>query len=137
MTALGAALHALSEHGDRLALLVATREQLDEILTDLDQTRRLLLTARASFGPTGCRQHPGGPVDPAAAGRCLLCAQNERAGRITAEASALEEASRSEICAVIAGQGQEAAEARFGPRAVARAVLHCRNTPELLGGTAA
>lgn len=120
------ALRAMCEHGDRLALLVATPEQLDEILTDLDRARRLLLTARASFGPTGCRLHPAGPVDPAAGGRCLLCAQHERAGRISEQASALEEATVSEICTAIAEQGQEAAENRFGPRAVARAIVHCR-----------
>lgn len=123
---LGRALHVLGEHGDRLALLVSTPEQLDEILTDLDRARRLLLTARASFGPTGCRLHPTGPVDPAAGGRCLLCAQNERAGRIAEQASAIEEATVSEICTAIAEQGQEAAENRFGPRAVARAIVHCR-----------
>lgn len=125
-TDLGRALHVLGEHGDRLALLVSTPEQLDEILQDLDRARRLLLTARASFGPTGCRLHPAGPVDPAAGGRCLLCAQNERAGRIAEQASALEEGTVPEICAAIAEHGQEAAENRFGPRAVARALLHCR-----------
>lgn len=123
---LGRALRNLGEHGDRLALMIATPEQLDEVLRDLDKARRLLLAARAAFGPTGCRLHPAGPVDPAAGDRCLLCAQHERAGRITAQASAIEEASLAVICAVIAEEGQEAAEARFGPRAVARAVLHCR-----------
>lgn len=123
---LAGALRGLSQHGDRLEAFAVAPEQLDEILGDLDRARRLLLAARATFAPTGCRQHPGGPVDPTSGGRCLLCTQYERAGRITEQAGALEEASLSEICAAIEEHGQEAAEVRFGPRAVARAVLHCR-----------
>lgn len=128
---LGRALRLVGEHGDRVEAFDHGPEQLDEVLRDLDAARRLLVAARASHSRTGCRQHPTGPVDPTNGGRCLLCTQYERTGRITLQAGALEEASLAEICAVIAEQGQEAAEARFGPRAVARAVLHCRKDTDL------
>lgn len=125
------ALRLVGEHGERLDVFAAGPEDLDEILRDLDKARRLLLAARATFAPTGCQRHPGGPVDPTAGGRCLLCTQYERTGRMTLQTGALEEATLGEICAFIGEHGQEAAETRFGPRAVARAVLHCRNDPEL------
>lgn len=125
------ALRLVGEHGERLDAFAAGPEDLDEILRDLDQARRLLIAARAAFSRTGCRQHPAGPVDPTADGRCLLCTQYERTGRITLQAGAREEASIGEICAFIGEHGQEAAETRFGPRAVARAVLHCRKDPDL------
>lgn len=127
---LGRALRLVGEHGERLEAFDPGPEQLDEILRDLDAARRLLVAARASFSRTGCQRHPAGPVDPTN-GRCLLCTQYERAGRITLQAGALEEASVAEICAVISEHGQEAAENRFGPRAVARAVLHCRKDTDL------
>lgn len=132
---LGRALSALAEHGDQLILFAATREQLDEVLRDMDAARRLLLAVRAGLGPYGCPQHPQVPVDPAADGECLFCAQNRRRGQ--AADAVVEEATTSVICAAIVADGHEAAVARFGARAVTRAIVHCRKDPNFLGGTAA
>jgi hypothetical protein len=130
-TDLADALRVLGEHGDRLALFATAPDQLDEILTDLDQARRLLLAARAALGPSGCRFHPAVPVDPAAGGACLICAQHQRAGQLAEQAGALEAASVADICAAVAAEGWPAAEARYGPQAVARAVLLCRKDTDL------
>lgn len=134
-TDLGRALDALGEHGDQLILFAPSREQLDEILRDMDAVRRMLLAVRAGLGPYGCPQHPQVPVDPAADGQCLFCAQNRRRGQ--ADDAVVEEATTSVICAAIVADGHEAAVARFGARAVAKAIVHCRKNPEFLGGTAA
>ncbi|MEW2568403.1 hypothetical protein [Streptomyces sp. NPDC047070] len=127
---LGHALRALGEAGDRLLAFEVSREQLDELLADLDAARKTLLAVRAGLGPSGCRRHPHVPLDPTTGGECLLCAQNRRRGLTTA--AAVEEAPLSVICQAIVTDGHEAAVARFGARAVTRAILHCRNDPEFL-----
>ncbi|WP_328434520.1 hypothetical protein [Streptomyces sp. NBC_00425] len=129
-TELGSALRALGEHGERLLAFAAAPEQLDEIGEGLDRARRLLTDARAELGPSGCRLHPTAPVDPAAGGGCLFCATNRRRG--LAAAAVVEEAPTSVICRAVVEQGHEAAVARYGARAVTRAILTCRNNPEFL-----
>lgn len=124
VTDLGRALRALGEHGERLEAFAATREQLDEILVALDATRKRLQAVRATFGPSGCSLHPNVPVDPAAGGRCLLCAQHQRAGQNAAPEVVT--GTVAEICQYIDEHGQPAAEERFGAPAVTRAVIHCR-----------
>lgn len=133
VTDLAVALRGLGEHGDRLLLMHATCEQLDEVLAELDSARRALLGVRATLGPSGCRVHPNAPVDPAAGGECLLCSQNRRRGVTTA--AAVEEAPVPVICRAIVTDGHDAAVARFGARAVARAIVHCRNDPEFPEGS--
>lgn len=131
-TDLGRALRSLGEHGDRLELFAATREQLDEILRDMDAVRRMLLAVRAHLGPSGCRQHPQMPVDPTTDGECLLCVQNRRRGQGVPLQAVVEEAPTSVICQTVIREGHEVAVARFGPRAVTRAILTCRNDPDFL-----
>lgn len=129
---LGRALRLLGEHGERLSAFAAAPEQLEEILSDLDAARQLLLAVRASLGPTGCQQHPGAPLDPTAGGVCWLCAQNQRRGQGVPLQAVVEEAPTSVICQTVIREGHEVAVARFGPRAVTRAILTCRNDPEFL-----
>lgn len=128
---LGRALRALGEHGDRLTLFAASPEQLDEIGRDLDGARRLLAAVRAEQGLTGCRQHPAGPVDLAAGGGCLLCSTARRRGQLPVQGAAPAEVPLTEICREVAEHGQEAAVLRHGARTVTRALLHCRNEPDL------
>ncbi|MFJ5038006.1 hypothetical protein [Streptomyces parvulus] len=130
---LAGALRALAEHGEHLAAFAAAPEQLDEIGADLARAHRLLANVRAEQAPTGCRVHPAAPPDPASGAACLFCATNRRRGQ-TADATA--EVSVSAICQAIVEEGHEAAVARFGARAVARAILTCRKDPEFLGESA-
>ena len=126
---LGRALRALGEHGDRLILFAAAPEQLDEISRDLDGARRLLAAVRAEQGLTGCRQHPSGPVDQAEGG-CLLCATARRRGQLPEQPAGPAVAPLTAICREVAEHGHDEAVQRHGARAVARALLHCRNTTD-------
>lgn len=128
-TDLACALRALGEHGDRLTVFALAPEQLDEILRELDTARRLLLAVRAAQGPTGCARHPHAPADPTSGGACLLCTTNRRTGQA---AQPTEVAPVADICRAVRTEGRDAAIARFGGRAVARAVNACRNDPAFL-----
>lgn len=129
-TDLAGALRTLGGHGDRLTIFAASPEQLEEIAQDLDRARRLLAAVRAEQGLTGCRQHPAGPVDHADGG-CLLCSTARRRGQLLPQPEAPAVTPLTDICREVAQHGHDEAVLRHGARAVARALLHCRNTTDL------
>ncbi|MER6367336.1 hypothetical protein ABT255_02970 [Streptomyces mirabilis] len=130
-TELGSALRALGEHGDRLTVFAASPEQLDDIGQDLDRARRLLGDVQAELSPSGCRQHPTAPRDPASGEACLFCATNRRRGQVPGQAPVTAAVPLEQICQAVAELGQDEAMRRYGARTVTRALLRCRFDPIL------
>jgi hypothetical protein len=120
---LGASLRKLSAYPDQHDVNDAT---LAELAAELDRARALLAAARG-LTANPCPRHPGGPVDPADGGACLLC-RTPRQPEPREPAAAAR--SPADVLAAIAEHGPEAATRLYGGHAVTRALAlgHTRPT---------
>lgn len=107
---LGAALRKLGAYPDRHDV---TDDTLTELAAELDRARGLLAAAR---GMAACPRHPGGPINPADHGACLLCRTPSQPEPPAAARSP------ADVLAAIAKHGSEAATRRYGGHAVTRAL---------------
>ncbi|NGO67850.1 hypothetical protein [Streptomyces boncukensis] len=106
-----------------IAAYTARNEITDQTLADLaDELERAVHLVRSAQGKTPpanrCSRHPGGPVDPTADNGCLLCGAAQRR-----PASPIPEGVElGEVLRAVADDGHDAAAARYGAQAVARAL---------------
>ncbi|MEC3995057.1 hypothetical protein VSR01_16550 [Actinacidiphila sp. DG2A-62] len=111
---LGAALRKLGAFTTQRDVTDAT---LAHIATELDRARALVAAARGNAAANRCTRHPGGPVDPAGGGTCLLCRT-----RRPAPARSLEPPTAAVVLAAIDARGEQAATQQYGGHAVTRAL---------------
>ncbi|MDH6189196.1 hypothetical protein EES44_24640 [Streptomyces sp. ADI96-15] len=116
LPAIGASLRSLCEFA---ALHDVTDETLTELAAEIERARTAVAAARGAARANRCLQHPGSPVDPAAENGCLLCgpAQRRPARPIP------EDFVPGDVLRHIEEHGQDAATARYGARAVTRALV--------------
>jgi hypothetical protein len=112
---LGASLRKLGEFAHRHEVNDTT---LAAIAAELDRARALVAAARGNQRANRCTRHPGGPVDPTASNGCLLCGAQER----RPAAPPPDGVTPAEVLRFAEEHGHRAAAARFGGRALARAV---------------
>ncbi|MFF2612296.1 hypothetical protein [Kitasatospora sp. NPDC058046] len=91
---------------------------LGSIAADLDRAQALVASARGTGRTTTCGRHPNGPYDPTADNKCLLCGAASRTPAAPPPAGVTPEIVLAEVDA----HGEEAAAARYGARALARAL---------------
>ncbi|MCX4550546.1 MULTISPECIES: hypothetical protein [unclassified Streptomyces] len=120
LPALGASLRALGEFAARHEVDDAT---LAEISAELGRAGAAVAGARGERRANRCVRHPGGPVDPTVSNGCLLCGSSER--RPAAQPPA--DVEPGEVLNFLQEHGHEGATARYGPRAVTRAVVIFRH----------
>ncbi|MBA0053484.1 hypothetical protein E0L36_22170 [Streptomyces sp. AJS327] len=96
-----------------------TDQTLAELAEELERAVHLVRSAQGKTTPANrCSRHPGGPIDPTADNGCLLCGTaNRRPARTLPEGVEL-----GEVLRAVADDGHEAAAARYGAQAVARAL---------------
>lgn len=112
---LAASLRKLGNFANRHEVNDAT---LAAVAVELDRARALVAQARGSQRANRCQRHPGGPVDPTATNGCLLCGAQQR----RPAAPPPEGVTPAEVLHFAEQHGHRAAAARFGGRALARAV---------------
>lgn len=113
---LAASLRRLGDFANRHEVNDTT---LAAVAAELDRARALVAQARGNGGTTSrCTRHPGGPVDPTVSNGCLLCGPSERRPAPTPP----QDVTPAEVLRFAEEQGHHAAAARFGGRALARAV---------------
>jgi hypothetical protein len=112
---LGASLRKLGAYPDQHDV---TDDTLTELAAELDRARALLAAARG-LTANPCPRHPGGPVDPANGGACLLCRTPSQPDPSEPAAAAR---SPAEVLAAIEEHGPEAATTLYGGHAVTRAL---------------
>lgn len=104
--------------GDIAARHDVNDSTLAEIAAELDRARVLVASARGQLRANSCAQHIGGPVDPTAVNGCLLCGNQTR----RPASPVPRDVTPGEVLAFAHDHGNEAAEARYGGRALARAL---------------
>ncbi|MFE0765423.1 hypothetical protein [Streptomyces smyrnaeus] len=116
LPAIGRALRDICAYSTRPDITDATLADLAGVL---DHAHRLVLQAQGKRpGGNLCVRHPGGPVDPTASNGCLLCgAADRRPARPMPDG-----VEPGEVLRAIDEDGHDAATARYGARAVARAL---------------
>jgi hypothetical protein len=112
---LAASLRALGDFANRHEVNDGT---LAAVAAELDHARALVATARGNQRANRCTRHPGGPVDPTASNGCLLCGTQER----RPAAPPPDGVTPAEVLQFAEEHGHRAAAARYGGRALARAV---------------
>ncbi|MEU1815197.1 hypothetical protein ABZ543_08360 [Streptomyces roseifaciens] len=119
---LAGSLRALGAFAARHEVTDAT---LVEIAAELDRARVLVASARGAHRANRCARHPGGPVDPTADNGCLLCGTSRRRPARPMP----DGVTPGEVLRFAEEHGHQAAEERFGGRALARAVAAGRGQP--------
>ena len=96
-----------------------TDQTLAELAVELERAVHLVRSAQDKATPANrCSRHPGGPIDPTADNGCLLCGTaNRRPASPMPEGVEL-----GEVLRAVADDGHDAAAARYGAQAVARAL---------------
>ncbi|WP_051096346.1 hypothetical protein [Streptomyces sulphureus] len=116
LPAIGRALRDICAYSNRPDITDAT---LVDLAGELHRAHRLVLQAQGRQpGGHQCARHPGGPVDPTAENGCLLCGT---AARPPARPMP-EGVEPGEVLRAIEQDGHDTATARYGARAVARAL---------------
>ncbi|MGW1989657.1 hypothetical protein [Embleya sp. NPDC001921] len=95
-----------------------TETTLPDISAELDRARQFIRAANGPQGANLCRQHTGGPFDPGAENGCLLCWQ----ARARPASPMPDDIDPADVARCLREDGQDAATARYGARAVTRAL---------------
>lgn len=127
---LNASLRTLGEIAARHEVNDST---LAAIAKELDRARALVASARGNARANKCQRHPGGPVDPTVSNGCLLCGPGER----RPASPPPDGVTAAEVLRFADEHGHRAAAARFGGRALARAVAIGGHPPSPRRPTAA
>jgi hypothetical protein len=115
LPALAASLRKLGDFANRHEVNDST---LGAVAAELERARALLGQARGNQRANRCQRHPGGPVDPTATNGCLLCGTQQRRPAPPPP----EGVTPAQVLHFAEEHGHRAAAARFGGRALARAV---------------
>ncbi|QKW06995.1 hypothetical protein HUT18_11870 [Streptomyces sp. NA04227] len=116
LPAIGQALREITAFTSRNDVTDAT---LAELEAELHRAHQLVKQAQGKRAPANrCTRHPGGPVEPGAENGCLLCGT---AARRPAQ-PVPEGVEPGEVLRFLKARGHDAATARFGGRAVTRAL---------------